>query len=342
MKSAATRLVVSLLIAGGFAWAMRRGGVPFVPPNAWGGLAWWGLPAYIALLGAAVFLRTSRWYYLLEPLSPRLRRWRVFGVGLLGFSAVFFAPLRLGEMVRPYTLSQDGDVTFVEALGTVAAERIIDGLVMVCLTALALAASTPLVPAATHLGALPIPVSLVPGAIVAAFITFVSGFAAMVVFYFARDTARRIVSKILGVVSLRLALFCSNVVERLAESLAFLPSWQRVGPFLRETVLYWLAMAAAQYSLMRAVGLDATLAQAMVLVGVGSLGSLLPAGPGFFGAFQVSTYTALAMYHHETAVLGAGAVFVFFSYLGVVLINALQFVVGMVLLARIPASPEPT
>jgi uncharacterized protein (TIRG00374 family) len=292
------------------------------------------------MLGVAAFFRTRRWYYLLKPLSPALKQWRVFGVGMAGFAAIFFAPLRLGEVVRPYMLSQDGDVTFVQAVGTVAAERIIDGLVLIGLTVVALTTSTPLAHLPNRLGGLPIPVSLVPGAIAAASVTFVLAFAAMATFYVLRDKARRLVRSVLGVVSLRLAELCSSLVERLAESLAFLPSWRRLAPFLRDTLLTWGTTGVATYCLLRAVGLPSSLSQAFVTLGVAGLGSLLPAGPGFLGAYQVATYTSLAMFHAEGEVLSKGAVFVFLSYLGAVAINALGGVLGLVLLARIPAQPR--
>jgi hypothetical protein len=332
----AARLGVSLLIGGGFVYALQRGGLPFVPANALSGVSAWGIPTFVGLMGLCVYIRTKRWFYMLEPLAPGLRPWRVFGIGLVGFAAIFFGPLRLGEMVRPYMLSQDGEVRFVEAVGTVAAERIIDGIVMMALTAIALAASTPLAHLPSQVGALPIPVALVPGAIVAGSATFGLAFTLMMIFYFARDTARRVVRKVVGIVSTRLADFCAGVVERLAESLGFLPSWRRLAPFLRDTLLYWVLMGLAQYSLLRGVGLNTTVPQAFVTLGVASLGSLLPAGPGFFGAYQVSTYTSLAMYHAESELLSKGAVFVFISYVCLVAVTAAGGVVGMLLLARTP------
>lgn len=334
------RVVISLLLAGGFIWALRRGGLPMAPPpGGMADLSWQALTSYGLLMLFAAFVRTGRWYYLLSPLAPSLRRWRVFGTNLVGTAAVFLAPLRLGEMVRPYTLSQDGQVTFAQAIGTVAAERVIDGLCVVGFTAAALAVSTPLSPLPTRVGTLPIPVALVPGTIVGASIMFGLAFAVLVVFYFARGWARRMVRAVVGVLSARLADFCSSFVERLAEGLGFLPSWQRSAPFLRDTLLYWGATGVAQYVLLRGLGLSSTLPEAFVTLGVISLGSLLPAGPGFFGAYQVATYTSLAMFNPEAAVLSKGAAFVFLSYAAQVVVNVGSGVVGMVLLARVPALP---
>jgi uncharacterized membrane protein YbhN (UPF0104 family) len=331
----APRALASLLIAAGFVWALRRGGLPFAPPaNALPDLRWWGVPAFIALMCCALYFRTSRWFYLLHPLAPGLRRSRVLGIGFVGFSAVFFAPLRLGEMVRPYMMSQEPEITFMQAVGTVAAERIIDGLVLVLFTASALAMSSPLSPLPNHVGSLPIPVSLVPRTILIASCMFFAAFAAMATFYFARQQARRLVQGVVGVVSPRLAEVCARMIERLAESLGFLPSWQRSSPFLRDTLLYWGLGGLAQFALLRGVGLDSTVAQAFVTMGVIGLGSLLPAGPGFFGAYQVATYTSLAMFQSEGDVVTKGAMFVFASYLAHVFLNAASVGVGFLLLSR--------
>lgn len=341
LRKSAPRIVASLLIAGGFAWALRRGGLPFLPSaEARAELRWWGAPAYAVLCMAAAGFRTWRWIYLLRPMAPSLRPLRVFGVGLVGFSAVFFAPLRLGEFVRPYLMSRDGKVTFVQAIGTVAAERIIDGLVLVLMTAVALSLSTPLSPLPNHVGDLPIPVSLVPHTIFFATLLFSSAFGAMAVFYFAREPAKRIVKAVLGLVSARLATFGASLVERLAESFGFLPSWQRSAPFVRNTLLYWLVNGLGHYFLLRGVGLPSTLPQAFVLMGVIGLGSLLPAGPGFFGAFQVAMYTGLAMYNSEHEVVTKGALAVFVSYLTAIGTNALAGVSGLALLGRTEAEPE--
>jgi glycosyltransferase 2 family protein len=286
----------------------------------------------------AAVLRTWRWVYLLRPMAPTIKPWRVFGVGLVGFSAVFFAPLRLGEVVRPYMMSQEGDVTFVQAVGTLAAERIIDGLTLVLLAALAFTLSTPLSPLPSHVGSLPIPVSLVPHTIFLATLMFSGAFCAMALLYFTREPARRLVRAILGVFSARLADLGAGLVERLAESFGFLPSWQRSAPFLRNTVLYWLCSGCAHFVLLRGVGLAATLPQAFVTMGVIALGSLLPAGPGFFGAYQIACYTSLAMYNSEHDVLTKGAVAVFASYLTHVAVNAVSGGAGLVILSRASTS----
>jgi len=84
--------------------------------------------------------------------------------------------------------------------------------------AVALALSTPISPLPNHLGGMPLPVSAVPKAIYAAFLLFVLAFAAMALFYRARELARRVTLSVLGVVSLRFAQFATATLERLADA----------------------------------------------------------------------------------------------------------------------------
>ena len=143
-----------------------------------------------------------------------------------------------------------------------------------------------------------------------------SAFALMGLFFFARDFARRATFAVIGVVSRELAASFARVVERVADGLRFLPRARHTAPFLAETSAYWGVNVLGVALLAWGAGLEGvTLAQAAVVVGCLGVGVLVPAGPGYFGAFQLSTYMALAMYFPEAILVGPGAAFVFLLYL---------------------------
>lgn len=336
LRRALPRVMISLLIAGGFAWALERGGLPLKPPSeAFGTLTWWAVPAFCGLMLLSIYFRTTRWVYMLRPLAPNISAWRAAAVCLIGYGALFFAPLRLGEMVRPYLIaSGDGELTFAEGLGTVAAERAIDGVVIVLMTATALFLSTPISPLPDHVGKLPVPVSLVPSVLLSAAVLFGVAFAGMALLYVARDHAVSLVRGLVGRFSTKLADRVAGIVERLLQGLSFLTVRGSAFAFLRDTMLYWLLMAAALWALLSGVGLSPSFSQACVTVGIIALGSLLPAGPGFFGAYQVASYTSLAMYYAMPEVTTRGAMFVLASYVSHVGLNLGSCVVGFAMLAR--------
>ena len=64
----------------------------------------------------------------MRPLGISLPLGRLLPISSVGFMAILVLPLRLGELVRPYFVARAGHVRMSAALGTVAVERIIDGL----------------------------------------------------------------------------------------------------------------------------------------------------------------------------------------------------------------------
>ncbi len=94
------------------------------------------LPAIFTLC-VVHFFRVLRWQPLLNPIA-RFDFWTLNRVGAVSFMAVFIFPLRLGEFARPYLISKTGRVRKSAAFGTIAVERVMDGLMMALLLAVVL------------------------------------------------------------------------------------------------------------------------------------------------------------------------------------------------------------
>lgn len=334
------RLAVSLLIAGGFVWALNKGGLPLLPPAAALQQLHAGPVAiYVSTCLVAMLVRNYRWNYLLRPINPQLSGARVLGIASIGLAALLYAPMRMGEIVRPWLLAQDREVSFVHAAATVVAERIVDGLMLATMLAVSLWLATPLSPLPDQVGNLQLPVALVPAIAVSAFTTFFSAFVAMLLFYFWRDTARKLVFKVVGAVSKPLAGWLTQQIERMADSLKFLFDKRHGGPFLLYTFGYWGLTPLGLWVLLRDAGAQADLAQTCVVIGVLGLSTLLPSGPGFFGTYQLGVYCGLAMYFPAEIVLGPGAVFTFVTFTTQLVLGAALGVLGLWLLSA--TSPGP-
>jgi glycosyltransferase 2 family protein len=315
----------------------------FPATSAFALLAWWAVPAYLVLLILGAVLRTYRWIYLLRPLQPELSGRRVMGIGLLGFAAIMFAPLRAGEVVRPWLLARQSAIGVIEAASTVATERIVDGLAVALILGAGLLSATPLSPLPAQVGKLPIPVAAVPPAATFALILFSSAFVALIAFYFFRDAARRAVNAIVGLVSPRLASWATQKVEQLAGGLRFLSSPAAAVPFLRDTVVYWGVCSVSVFVLLRGCGANVSFAEACVTMGIMGIGTLIPSGPGFFGAYQLSAYCGLAMFFPESSILSSGALFTFVSYTTQIVVTTLSCPLGYFLMAspRVHGALEP-
>ncbi|AKT37128.1 lysylphosphatidylglycerol synthase transmembrane domain-containing protein [Chondromyces crocatus] len=319
-------LTASVVVALGFAWLMHVGALPVVPPpDAFEGINPWLVVLQAVLYLLALYVRAHRWAWLLEPIHPVPLR-RVLTVSFIGYGALLLLPFRTGEVVRPALIRREGKLSGWAAMGTVAAERIIDGLVLSVILLVALQLAEPLSPLPDHIGDLAVPVAVIPVAAYGALAVFAAAFAAIGLFYWRRAWARHLVDATLGRLSPRLATRIAEILERLADGLGFLPRASVTARFLAATVLYYLLIAASIQLLVASVGLHPTdFARATAIMGVLHLGVLLPNAPGYFGAFQVSVYAGLAMYHPPAEVAGPGAAVVFLLYatqIGLTLLTA--------------------
>lgn len=323
LKPILLRLGVSLAIAGVFVWALRAGAMPLVPERRfWSGLQLWTLPAYLVGWSLVHALRAARWKLLLAPLGEVSLR-RVFAASFLGFLAILMLPLRTGEVVRPLLIRERGKLSVWAAAGTLAAERIVDGLVLSLMMFVALGVSTPLDPLPDSIGDLPIRVSIIPRGAYLAVLGFTGALLALLAFHLWRQPARRLVEWVLGGISPRLSRWTSSRLESLADGLKFLSGpWQAL-PFVLATAGYWLLNAACTWVLGWGTGLpDFGFARACVVTGVLAIfGVLMPNAPGFVGAFQFSLYAGLAVFYPRERVLGEGALFVLLLYLGQTLVT---------------------
>ena len=90
---------------------------------------WWVVPAVAIWFVSAAF-RSLRWHYLLRRLA-NLRTRTLYPIVIIGYMANNLLPLRTGELVRAYVLGERHGVSKMSTLGTIAVERVFDGVVLV-------------------------------------------------------------------------------------------------------------------------------------------------------------------------------------------------------------------
>jgi len=309
------KVLLSLLVAASFGWLLHKGALPLVPPaSSFAQMKWWTVPVALLVWSAVHFLRAVRWIWLLEPIAKVPLR-RVIGVSFIGFAAIALLPVRTGEALRPLLIRREGQLSGWAATGTIAAERIIDGLFLSAMLLAGLSLSTPLSPLPESIGDLQVSPALVPRVAYLALAGFMVAFLVMGLFYAQRELARRITERAIGWASPRLATWLADKVEHVAEGLRFLPNLRYTGPFIAVTAAYWLLNAGGTWLLAWGTGFPAfTYWMAVVMTGVVAIGLLAPNAPGFFGAYQFSAYAALAVFYPPEDVVGTGAACVFVVY----------------------------
>lgn len=236
-------------------------------------------------------LRTIRWRVILRGEEgqslPWLPLWHATAVG---FMANNLLPLRAGEFARAYVARHELPVRFLTALASIGVERAFDGLVMVILMALALAA--PSFPHQAAIGG--VPLARVAAGAAALFGAVILGALAVVL----RPAPwlalwNRATHALFGASR---ADRLTHLAEAFLAGLAVLKSPGRFVAVFAWSLVLWLVNAGSFALCFQAFGLDIPARASLLLQGLIGFGVALPSSPGFFGPFEAATRVTLALY----------------------------------------------
>jgi hypothetical protein len=326
----AGKLALSLLIAFALWYALHQGGLKFLPEGGdFQRVRWWVLPAYFAILFVLTWFRATRWRFLLRSITD-VPKARLFSISCVSFAAIAILPFRIGEIVRPLLVrtpprERPGQIaarpiTLAAAASSVIAERVIDGLYLSIVLAIALWLVPTVHPLPDRVVGIPVSVAKVRLSGFAMLALFTVALTTIAVFYFARSWAHRITLAVVGKFSGKLAEKLATIFENVADGLHVLSRARDALGFFVETSIYWGLNALGIWMMAWGCGVahvDATpptLGEACALMGMLGCAILIPGPPGLLGVFQAGLYAAMTMYYPTHVVTGAGAAFVFLLY----------------------------
>jgi uncharacterized protein (TIRG00374 family) len=247
--------------------------------------------SFIGLMVIVHLCRALRWNNLLAPLGVNVPKGPLLAISSVGFMAILALPARLGEFVRPGLMRKRG-VTASAALGTVAVERIVDGLLI----------SLFVFGAFYSLRGPNAPSWMMPTAYAA-----LGVFAAALVFLVAamrRPAATVkfcITISLLPKISPRFALVVEEKLLEMIRGFDVLKDQRNLGIFILWSVAYWVANGVSVWVLARgfhtiAPEFDLSLIGAFAIMGLVAVGITLPNSPGLVGQYQWFTLLGLALY----------------------------------------------
>lgn len=249
------------------------------------------LAAYLGLMVLQHLCRALRWNYLLAPLGIHVPPGPLLAISSVGFMAILALPLRLGELVRPGLLRRRG-ISASAALGTVAVERIIDGLMISLFVFFAF----------ISLRGPGAPDWMMPTAFAALGI-----FTAALVFILAAmkwpESTVRFCLKIslLPRFAPRIARVIEEKLHEMIRGFAVLRDIRNMIKFTLWTAVYWSANGMTVWVLAQGFQtidprFDLSITGAFAVMGLVGVGISLPNAPGLVGQFQAFTLLGLSLY----------------------------------------------
>ncbi len=248
-------------------------------------------PLYLTLafIGICIgyFLRAVRWRVLLAPITEsRLRD--LFATTTVGFAAILIVG-RAGEIVRPMWLPmRDRRVRPSSALVTIFVERVFDLASLIAFFSISLIWFRTPVGHESEFASIKNVGNLMIVAVVAGFVgLFIyHRYSVPIIKFFAALTDRKFIP-------VRLRDLFLGLMESLAKSLDILKSPREIFWVTFWTAALWLSIAIPTWLVLLAFGLQMSFLDSTFVMGVASLGSLVPTPGGAAGAFHAATAGSL-------------------------------------------------
>lgn len=241
----------------------------------------WLIPAVAAIV-ASIAVRAVRWRLLFHP-QRDLRLSSLFGAMNVGYLVNDLLPLRLGEVVRAYLLSQVERVSVAHALSTVAVERVLDMVV----TLAYLAAVLPFV--TLPQGA--------AGKVTVITVLAVSALVVMLVAGAVRERTHAIARLITRRLPVRPAERLHTLLDSFLRGFAVLSTPSVAAPVAALSLVIWALAALGLYCVMLAFHLVLSPAAPVFVLALVSVSFVVPASPGYVGVFHLAVVSALKAFN---------------------------------------------
>jgi uncharacterized protein (TIRG00374 family) len=251
---------------------------------------------YLVTLAVTHVFRAWRWEFLLRPVGVSLPFKRIFLISSAGFMAILALPVRLGEFVRPYFVTRERGGSMTAALGTVAVERIVDGLLISILFFISyLSSAGQTFPRELRVGAW---LSLVGFVTLTTFLALARVWTEQTIEFALRVSLLRYVAP-------KLADRLRDKLRTLISGFSVLADHRNFGIFLLQSVVYWGVNGFGMWLLARQMGLPISVGAAFTTMAVTGIVLTLPNPPGSIGQFELAIKLGLAAYLPQ-AVVNAG------------------------------------
>lgn len=230
-----------------------------------------------------LMLRSYRWGVILEPLE-KIDQWSLFSITAVGFMAINLLPVRMGELARPYLISQKSTIKMGSSLATIVVERIFDMLTLMMV--LLLIVMMVKLPAWIFRSACSILLIVIPLLLVLIFMAV------------KREVSVKGIDRIIGTLPKTLSSRLMRLSHSFLDGLQILPDLKKTFYLASLSVLIWSLLGLSTYILFSSFEsmLGLPLAAAYVVLAITALGITLPTAPGFVGNYHFSCVLALTLF----------------------------------------------
>ncbi|MBX3070398.1 MAG: flippase-like domain-containing protein [Thermomicrobiales bacterium] len=276
------RILIGLLISAGFLYFSLRGQDFNAVRDAFRQVTLWYLVPAVVLYFLGLCVRAVRWRLLLVPVADVPVR-SLLSINAVGLMANNVLPLRTGEVVRAYALSKRAPVTKSAALGTIAVERIFDGITMLLFISVSMVFVS-LTSDLRHVAVL-------------AAVLFSIALALVMLLAHGGSVRDRFLQVALGFLPGSVSERAGRMADSFIAGLGVFTNWRSLLLVGGTSILAWSFEASVYWVTARAFGGEIAdvmgVAETVLTTGIANLATLVPSSPGYVGPFEAAVILVL-------------------------------------------------
>lgn len=234
----------------------------------------------VVMVIVTMVIRAERWKYILQPIRQYDMK-QLFPSVMIGFMANNVLPVRLGELVRAYSLGVKTGESRSSIFATVVIERIFDSLSLMVMFWVVIL-FIPLPPVVRKFGI----VTLILNLILIGFLIIL------------KKKGGSLINGIAGripFISSRLKEKIDYILRKFAEGLNIFEKYKSLGLIAVWSLILWVVTGLSNYFVFMAFGFYPDIAASFILLLFVVAGVMLPSAPGFIGVFQAAVIGAFAL-----------------------------------------------
>ena len=286
--------------------------------NLMRGVNYWYLLGAIVLQLTAVWVRALRWKWLLAPIKDISTK-ILFDATMIGYFGNNVLPLRMGELLRAYVVSNNSSISTSKVIGTLIVDRILDFLAVMILAILFLFFSD----------LMDIPRWIVMFSVVLILVLFIT-----VLIIGNKNPDWKSIKIRYKIFQSKIGSKLYDIITNIVSGLSVLNKTPHKIGVYSFIVLLWSMYYMSFILIIKGINLDLSIMNAGVLYVLLTLSISIPAAPGYIGTYHATCVAVLTNIYNiglnasqTFAVLSHAVVFVPFVIIGalVFLKNSMKF-----------------
>lgn len=243
--------------------------------------------AVIALMG----VRAYRWKFMVDPLK-KVGIYSLFSSAMIGFMANNVLPVRLGELVRAYSLGTKENISRSASFATIVMERVFDGFALLLTLWLTLfffpfSGSSEKVEELINKGA-----NITLGANIIVFLI-------LILLELKPEPVLNFFKRLFRLLPGKISEKAESILDKFSSGVRVFRDIPRMSWILLWSLFLWVGSGISNYLVFLAFGLHPPIQASLILMVIVAFGVMIPSSPGYVGTVHFFAVIALSLFGYS-------------------------------------------